>query len=176
MNHIMLIIAIMTLSLMPLMGKPAPVTTVKSVDLNRYLGLWYQFAYFPNSFQPKDCGLTTAHYSLGKKNKIVVLNTCYADAEGKTVKRKATGSAYAVDKTNSKLKVSFFWPFKGDYWIVMLDEVGYQYAVVSDPGRKYLWILTRQRQLDKATYQKIESFLRSGGWDMSKLEITGKLI
>ncbi|PKN72522.1 MAG: hypothetical protein CVU50_06595 [Candidatus Cloacimonetes bacterium HGW-Cloacimonetes-3] len=150
------------------------VTTVASVDLQRYLGRWYQFAYFPNGFQPKDCALTTADYSLDKKGKIVVLNTCYTDKAGKVIKKQAKGKAYAVDKTNSKLKVSFFWPFKGDYWIVKLDA-DYRYAVVSDPKQKYLWILTRTPDLDKASYTEINSFLAKGGWDLSRLEINGEL-
>lgn len=150
------------------------VTTVKSVDLQRYLGRWYQFAYFPNGFQPKDCALTTADYSLDTKGKIIVLNTCYQDKAGKVIKKQATGKAYAVDKTNSKLKVSFFWPFKGDYWIVKLDA-NYRYAVVSDPKQKYLWILTRTPDLDKASYAEINSFLVKGGWDISKLVVSGAL-
>lgn len=150
------------------------VTTVKSVDINRYLGRWYQLAYFPNSFQPKDCGLVAADYSLNSKGKIIVLNTCYADKAGKVIKKQATGKAYAVDKSNSKLKVSFFWPFKGDYWIVKLDK-DYRYSVVSDSKQKYLWILTRSPQLDKATYQEIYTFLKTNGWDVSKLEITGSI-
>lgn len=150
------------------------VTTVKSVDLSRYLGRWYQFAYFPNSFQPKDCGLVAADYSLDSKGKIKVLNTCFADKEGKTIKKQATGKAYPVNKSNSKLKVSFFWPFKGDYWIVKLDK-DYRYSVVSDPKQKYLWILTRSPELDKKTYQEIYGFLQSNGWDTGKLKITGTL-
>ena len=66
------------------------VSTVKKVELNRYLGKWYQIAYYPNSFQPKDCGLTVAEYSLDKKGKISVKNTCYQDKAGTVVKKKAT--------------------------------------------------------------------------------------
>ncbi len=148
------------------------VSTVKKVDLNRYLGKWYQIAYYPNSFQPRDCGLTTAEYSLDKKGKIVVLNTCYLDKAGKTIKKQATGKAWTVDSSNSKLKVSFFWPFKGDYWIVKLGE-NYSYSVVSDPKQKYLWILARDPEMAKATYQEISSFLDSNGWNSGKLIITG---
>jgi len=150
------------------------VSTVPNVDLQRYLGRWYQFAYFPNNFQPKDCGLTTADYSLDSKGKIIVNNTCYQDKAGKTIKKQATGKAYPTDKSNSKLKVSFFWPFKGDYWIVMLDK-DYRYAVVSEPKQKYLWILSRTPDMDKADYNNINSFLVKGGWDISKLEIQGSI-
>jgi apolipoprotein D and lipocalin family protein len=159
-----------------LAGKGAnPVATVRSVDLQRYLGTWYQLAYFPNSFQPRDCGLTVARYSLDKKKNIVVDNTCYEDAAGTKVKRQATGKAKTVDATNSKLKVTFFWPFYGDYWIVKLDEQNYTYSVVSDPKRKYLWILTRTPEVDRKLYQDLTAWLQRNGWDTSRLVVTGKL-
>lgn len=150
------------------------VTTVKSVDLQKYLGRWYQIAYYPNSFQPKDCGLTVADYSLDAKGKIIVNNICYADKAGKVIKKQAQGKAYTVDKSNAKLKVSFFWPFKGDYWIVKLGE-NYSYSVVSDPKQKYLWILARNPVMDKATYQEITNFLKANGWDTARLSITGTI-
>ncbi|HNT52662.1 MAG TPA: lipocalin family protein [Candidatus Syntrophosphaera sp.] len=153
-----------------------PVQTVASVDLQRYLGRWYQQAFFPARFQKADCGkVVTAEYSLLKNGKIRVINTCYSDAAGTVVKRRAQATAYPVDKTNAKLKVSFFWPFKGDYWIVKLDRKNYSYTVVSDPGRDYLWILTRQMAIDKKTYEEITDFLRDNGWDLSRLVFTGKL-
>jgi len=150
------------------------VSTVKSVDLNRYLGRWYQIAYYPNSFQPKDCGLTVADYSLNSKGKIIVLNTCFEDKAGKIVKKQATGKAWSVDKSNAKLKVMFFWPFRGDYWIVKLDK-DYRYTVVSDPKQKYLWILSRKPELDKLSYDEIITYLKANGWNLDKLIITGKV-
>lgn len=167
-------ILLMLLLLTGLSGKEAnPVSTVKSVDLQRYLGTWYQLAYYPNSFQPRDCGLTVARYSLGKKNKIVVDNVCYEDAAGTKVKKQATGKAKAKDASNSKLKVSFFWPFYGDYWIVKLDQKNYSYSVVSDPKRKYLWILTRSKEIDRKLYEELTDWLNQNGWDSSRLVITG---
>lgn len=150
------------------------VTTVKKVDLNRYLGKWYQIAYYPNSFQPKDCGLTVAEYSLDKKGKIIVENTCYQDKAGSIIKKRANAKAWTVDGSNSKLKVSFFWPFRGDYWIVKLGE-NYSYSVVSDPQQKYLWILARNPVMDRATYKDISSWLDKNGWRSSKLVITGTI-
>lgn len=153
-----------------------PVTTVKSVDLDRYLGRWYQQAFFPTRFQKADCGkVVTAEYSLDKKGRIRVLNTCWADEAATVVKNKAKASAYAVDKSNSKLKVTFFWPFKGDYWIVKLDQKDYSYSVVSDPKREYLWILSRDKVFDRATYQEILDWLDQNGWDIDRLVFTGKL-
>lgn len=143
--------------------------TVASVDLNRYLGLWYQYAYFPNSFQPSDCALTTAEYSLRPNGKITVVNTCYNDWQGTSIKKRARAKAWAVDPSNAKLKVSFFFPFSGNYWIIDLDEENYSFAVVSEPSRKYLWILTRSLELDPATYSEILSNLEAKGFDLSKL-------
>jgi apolipoprotein D and lipocalin family protein len=152
-----------------------PVSTVKSVDLNKYLGTWYQIAYFPTKFQPNTGGMVTADYSLDKKGKIRVVNTSYRDDEGKEIWKQAKAKAWSVDKSNSKLKVRFFWPLTGDYWIVKLDEENYSYSVVSDPKRKYLWILNREQSMDQKVYRDIIEYLRTGGWDMDKLVLTGKL-
>lgn len=175
--HNIILTAIILLSVGMLAAKGGnPVTTVKSVDLQRYLGTWYQQAYYPNSFQPKDCGLTVARYSWNaKKKRVIVENTCYEDAAGTTVKKRATGKAKVVDPSNAKLKVTFFWPFYGDYWIVKLEEKNYSYAVVSDPKRKYLWILARDKAMDRAVYQEITDWLQQNGWEPAKLVMTGGL-
>ncbi len=163
-----------------LAGKAAkdenPVQTVASVDIQRYLGVWYQQAFYPARFQKADCGkVVTAEYSLLENGKIRVINTCYADAEGKVVKNRAKAKAWSVDPSNSKLKVMFFWPFKGDYWIVKLDQQNYSYTVVSDPSREYLWILTREKTFDRNTYQEIVDWLHSNGWNIDRLVFTGML-
>jgi apolipoprotein D and lipocalin family protein len=74
-----------------------------------------------------------------------------------------------VDKnTNAKLKVSFFWPFWGDYWIIDLGR-DYEYAVVGHPGRKYLWILSRTPSMEPAAYEGVLERLRVQGYDTSRL-------
>ena len=175
MKKILLVLALALIAIAGLIAKKAnPVTTVKSVDLNRYLGKWYQIAYYPNNFQPKDCGLTVAEYSLDRKGNIIVKNTCYEDAEGKKIKKRATAKAWSVSKSNARLKVRFFWPFSGDYWIVRLDD-DYQWSVVSDPSRKYLWVLARNNTMDKDTWADMANWLISNGWQPSRLQITGKI-
>jgi len=115
-----------------------PLEVVDYVDLERYLGKWYEVASIPQSFQ-EGCVNSSAEYSKMRRNRIRVINTCEVD--GRT--KRARGKAWVVDnETNAKLKVQFFWPFKGDYWIIELDE-DYQYAVVGDPNRNSLWILSR---------------------------------
>jgi apolipoprotein D and lipocalin family protein len=155
--------------------KLPPLTIVDKVDLNRYAGLWYQFAYFPNNFQPKDAKLTTAEYILHPKGYVTVINTAYKDYAGKDIKSNIKGKAFIADKkTNAKLKVQFFWPFKGDYWITLLDKENYQWAVVSDPSRKFLWILTRKATLDKQIYQSLVQQIADKQIDTGRIVITGK--
>lgn len=153
----------------------APVQTVPKVDLQRYLGKWYQIAYFPTRFQPNKGGMVTAEYSLDKKGNIRVVNTSYKDDEGRQMRDRATAKAWSVDKSNSKLKVKFVWFVSGDYWIVKLDDKNYSYSVVSDPSRKYLWILSRSPVMDKSVYKEITDFLSQNGWKLDKLALTGKL-
>lgn len=151
-----------------------PVRTVDNVVLERYLGVWYQQSFFPFRWQKADCGeLVTAEYSLDKKGRIQVVNTCYADKDGKVIRSQRTAKAWPVDDSNAKLKVQFFWPIKADYWIVKLDQKNYSYTVVSESTREYLWILTREKSIDKALYEEIVNWLKDNGWDTGKLVFTG---
>ncbi len=146
-------------------GKTPP-AVVNRVDLERYAGKWFEVARYPNRFQ-KDCVAdTTATYTLRKDGKIEVLNSC-AKKDQKT--KTARGTAKVADsRSNAKLKVTFFWPFSGDYWIIDLDS-GYRYAVVGEPNRKYLWILSRTPQLESQQYERILGTIRAAGYDPDKL-------
>ena len=145
-----------------------PLETVDNVDVNRYLGKWYEIARLPNSFQ-KECDCTTAEYSLIDSTTIRVINKCLK--KGKL--DEANGKAFVVEgSNNSKLRVQFFWPFRGDYWIIALDKNNYQYALVGTPSRKYLWILSRTPKMDNATFENLLSIAREKGFDTSKLLIT----
>ena len=148
---------------------PPPVRTVERVDLPRYMGRWYEISSFPQSFQ-KGCTNTTADYALRDDGKVSVRNQCLVDGKQKV----ANGTAYAVDETNAKLRVTFFWPFYGDYWVLELGGA-YEYAVVGAPGRDYLWILSRRPELSRATYAGILSRLRAQHFDVSRLRMTGRL-
>ena len=115
-----------------------PLQVVPQVDLSRYMGTWYEIARFPHRFQ-EGCVATKATYALREDGKVDVLNECRTESMDGPV-RTAKGTATVLDKkSNAKLKVTFFWPFYGDYWIIDLGE-NYEYAVVGHPGRKYLWI------------------------------------
>jgi apolipoprotein D and lipocalin family protein len=144
--------------------------TVSMVDLQKYVGKWYEIAKFPNSFQ-KNCFCSTAEYTLTDKGYVKVFNACRKRGlNGKT--SSVTGKAFPVaGSNNTKLRVQFFWPFRADYWIVGLAG-DYSYAMVSGPSRKYLWILSRNPQMDDATYQAVLESLRNIGFDLSRLERT----
>jgi apolipoprotein D and lipocalin family protein len=144
-----------------------PLEVVRSVDLNRYLGTWYEIASYPAWFQ-RGCTAVTAHYSLRDDGLIRVVNSCNKGAlDGKL--KQSTGRAKVVEgSANAKLKVSFFGPFWGDYWVVDLDPE-YRWAVVGVPSRKYLWILSRTRSMDEALYQEIVGRLQAKGYDPARL-------
>ena len=144
-----------------------PLETVNYVDLGRYTGKWYEIARYEHRFQ-KGCVGSKATYSLRDDGKICVVNECYDKSfSGKL--RSVKGKAWVVDKeTNARLKVSFFWPFAGDYWIIDLGE-NYEYAVVGHPGRKYLWILSRTPEMDENTYNEILTRLENQDYDTTKL-------
>lgn len=144
-------------------------TTVPQVDLGRYLGKWYEIARYPNRFQKQCVGDTTASYSRRDDGKISVINTCRKPDGGLD---DAKGTARVVDKqTNAKLKVTFFWPFSGDYWIIGLDPE-YRWAVVGEPSRKYLWILAREPHMTDADYSRALEVVRQKGFDEHRLTMT----
>lgn len=144
----------------------APLTTVDHVDLQRYLGKWYEIARYPNRFQRKCESDTTATYTLREDGKVQVVNACREKDGTMTT---AKGTAKVVDpKTNAKLKVTFFWPFYGDYWILGLGP-DYQYAIVGEPDRKYLWILSRTPAMDETTYQEVLRRVESLGYQPGNL-------
>jgi apolipoprotein D and lipocalin family protein len=147
-----------------------PLEVVDWVDLDRYLGKWYEIASYPMYFQ-KGCTATTATYSLRDDGLIKVVNQCRKGSlDGKP--KEAVGRARVVDReTNAKLEVSFFGPFWGDYWIIDLDP-DYQWAVVGGAKRKYLWILSRTPQIDEKLYEEIISRLPSKGYDPKGLNKT----
>ena len=139
-----------------------PLRTVERVDLSRYLGRWYEIARLPNSFQ-KNCLKSLADYSLRDDGDITVLNSCTDKQDGSL--RQSKGSAWVVDTaTNARLKVSFFWPFRGDYWIIELGNQ-YEYAVVGTPNRKYFWVLSRTQTMDNALYEGIIQRAKLQGFD-----------
>ena len=145
-----------------------PLESVPKVDLSRYTGRWFEIARYPNRFERKCDSNAMATYSLRSDGKISVVNTCKT-REGKLTQ--SNGWAQVVDqKTVSKLKVTFFWPFFGDYWIIDLSP-NYEYAVIGEPSRKYLWILSRTAKMSDKLYAEITGRLAAMGYDATKLEL-----
>ncbi|MCJ0824723.1 lipocalin family protein [Luteimonas sp. 50] len=156
----------------------AQVQTVAAVDLESYMGTWYEQARLPMYFQRKCDRNTTANYSLRPDGHVDVLNSCEADDGRKIV---AQGVARKVGNSTSRLEVRFapaflsFLPFVwGDYWIIGLDE-GYRWSVVGSPDRKYLWILSREKQLPDETYRQLVDLAKAQGFDTSRLVRTRQL-
>ena len=144
--------------------KNAYLPTSKSVDINSYKGTWYEVARFEHFFE-KGCKNVTATYNLRDDEKIDVINRCTMIEDDK--KKEAKGIAYALDNTNSKLKVSFFRPFYGDYWIIDVDK-DYKVALVGSPSREYLWILSRTKTIDEKTKEELLLKASSFGFDTKK--------
>jgi apolipoprotein D and lipocalin family protein len=137
---------------------------VPHVELKKYLGKWYEIAHLPARFQ-KGCTDTTATYTLSEDGSISVLNECRRSGKVKQAK----GKAKVVDNNSgAKLKVTFFWPFYGDYWIINLGK-DYDYAVVGTPNRKYLWILSRTPQMDDKLFSQLIESVKSKGFDVNNL-------
>lgn len=158
-------------------GKSAmTLQTVPRVELNKYIGKWYEIGRYPNKFQKQCVGNTAATYSLKKNGRIEVKNECLKNDGAVST---AIGEARVVDaKTNAKLKVRFapkilsFLPAVwGDYWILDLDP-GYQHVLIGDPSREYLWILSRDPGMGTAEYQQMLRKAESLGFDPAKIQKT----
>jgi apolipoprotein D and lipocalin family protein len=140
---------------------------VSTVDLKRYAGTWYEIARLPNSFERK-LKCITATYTLREDGKITVLNKGHYISEPSKVNT-ATGVAWIPDKNSpAKLKVQFFWPFSGNYWIIDLDK-DYKYVLVGDPAFKYLWVLCREKKMDEATFRMLLEKATENGFDIKPL-------
>lgn len=147
-----------------------PLEVASYVDINKYIGKWYEIARLP-FFQQEGCSCTTAEYEIIDNSTIGVINKCFKEGEFDS----ASGKAFVVDgSNNAKLKVQFFWPFKGDYWIIFLDEKNYNWAVVGTPSRKYLWILSRDKKMDKLVLDSLIEKIKLAKFDTSKLIFTNQ--
>ena len=149
-----------------------PLPVVAEVDLERYAGLWYEVASYPVFFN-EDCTGTTAEYNVIGAGRVSVLNRCFLGSLDGPLDE-IVGEARVVDPAEpAKLQVSFSTaPFPGNYWIIMLDTAAYQWAVVGDPARFTLFILSRTPQLDPDVYAEILSRLPELGFDPNRLRET----
>jgi len=140
-------------ALAPAAAEPPPLQTVARVDLQRYLGLWHEQARYENWFQGADCLNVTAEYAFDEDGDISVVNTC-RDAAGQVTDE-------------------FQWPFFGDYWIVALAD-DYSWAIVSEPDREYLWILTRAATISEELRADLVARAAALGFDPAKLYVSAR--
>ncbi|RWW49198.1 hypothetical protein BHE74_00044675 [Ensete ventricosum] len=143
------------------MGKTAKeMTVVKGVDLQRYMGRWYEIASFPSRFQPRDGANTRATYTLRPDGTVHVLNETWSGGRRGSIE----GTAYRADPASdeAKLKVKFYvppflpiFPVVGDYWVLYLDD-DYQYALIGQPSRTYLWVRDFLSSSSSSSYPSLE--------------------
>ncbi|MBT9569395.1 MAG: lipocalin family protein [Thiobacillus sp.] len=149
-------------------GSHPPLQTVEAVELNRYYGTWYEIARLPNRFQKMCVSDVQATYQPDGED-VAVLNRCRA-ADGTL--EQARGIAKVVKGSGgAKLRVSFFRPFYGDYWILDLDPA-YRWVLIGEPGRDYAWVLARQPELDSATLDALLSKAAALGFDRQRFRVT----
>jgi len=141
--------------------------TVKEVDLEKYIGTWYEIARYPHSFEKGLVGVT-ATYSFRKDGKIKVVNKGFKNSLNGE-EDIAIGKAKVPDYNDkAKLKVSFFWIFYGDYYIMELDD-DYQWAVIGSSSDKYLWILSRTPKMEESVYNMLIQRIEKRGYNLDKL-------
>lgn len=153
---------------------PVPLEAIATLDVPRYMGTWYEIAKYPNWFQKKCVSNTSAQYTAEASGSLTVLNRCQK-ADGSM--SEALGAAKQVGSaTSAKLEVRFapawlsFLPFVwGNYWVIDLDEQ-YQLAAVSEPTRKYLWILSRTKTVDPKVYDALLQRLQQKGFNLNEIE------
>ncbi len=151
-------------------GDGATLHTVPHVDLKRYQGRWYEIARLPLHWEKKCASDVTATYTLRADGKIDVDNRC-RQADGKMMQSRGTARLVYKRGSASKLKVTFFWPFAGDYWILDLDGE-YAWALVGTPNRKNLWILSRTPKLPQSVIERLLASARASGFDTGSIIFT----
>ncbi|MBA4313413.1 MAG: lipocalin [Chlorobiaceae bacterium] len=151
-----------------------PLEVVPSVDLARYCGMWYEIARLPNGFQTKCAGDVVATYTLLDDGQIKVVNRCQKE-DGEVTEAEGRAKRASDDEPNSKLKVRFapailsFLPFVwGNYWVLEIDTA-YTYAVIGEPDREYLWVLSRTPKMDENIIQGILGRMKERGFDVAKI-------
>ena len=147
------------------------VTALPALDLQRYLGTWYEIARLPMKHEPENATDVTAHYSLDEEGRVRVRNRCRVDGQVE----ESVGQATPVDEGHSRLEVSFLpeglrWiPFtKGDYWVLKLDT-GYRVALVGTPDHQFLWLLAREPRLDPLVRKAFLDEALRQGFDLGAL-------
>ncbi len=159
-------------------SQAADVSSVSDLDISRYAGQWHEIARLPMFFQRQCVGEITAQYTLNEDGQIGVVNRCRND-EGEL--EEVDGIARRVEGHPGRLQVRFapdwlsWLPFTwADYWVIALDSQ-YQWAVVGEPGRDYLWILSRTPELGRTQFDQIKAQVVAMGYDLDELIISAPI-
>lgn len=157
-----------------------PVRSVPTLDLERYAGTWYEVARYPNRFQKSCASNVTAEYVRRPDGRITVINQCQR-ADGTTIRAEGTARKATSAGPDSQLKVRFapswlsFVPAVwGNYWVIDLAE-DYSYALVGDPSRDYLWILSRTPVLSPDLLERARAAAATNGFDLNRLVPTRQI-
>ena len=172
------ILLVLGLAVAPATHASEPVSSVPALDLSRYAGQWYEIAHLPVSFQRRCAADITATYSLRGDGSIGVRNAC-RDREGGL--QAAEGTARTVEGHPGRLQVRFApdglswvpWVW-ADYWVIALDPE-YRWAMVGEPGRDYLWILSREPWMEPALFEQLRARAAAMGYDLSPLVMAAPL-
>lgn len=151
-----------------------PLQSVEPLDLDRYAGQWHEIAHLPTRFQKKCVADITASYGLRADGRISVLNRCRTDS-GKLIE--AEGVARVADGHSGRLQVRFApdwlswlpWVW-ADYWVIALDP-DYHWAMIGEPDRKYLWILSRSPSMDGVLFESLKRQAADMGYDLAPLKV-----
>ena len=143
---------------------------VPHLNLEQFQGTWYEIAHNP-WFVEKHCFSMIAHYKLLSKGTINITNVCRKNGFDGEIS-KITGTGLIVEEeTQAKWKIQFIWPFTLNYWVIDL-ETNYQYAVIGEPDKENIWILSREPYLDQKVLSQIIRNTENKGYDLSKLILT----
>ena len=142
--------------------------TVDQVDLGKYEGTWYDIAHLPRDFE-EDCKCITVQY-FEKPDYVKVVNSC-VDKKDRSIRMEEGKAIPEEGSGNSVMKVQFFWPVKGDYHIIALEE-DYSYAMVGSPDRESLWILSRRPEPAAIVLKEYLNKAESLGFKTSNLKYT----
>ena len=148
-------------------GIPEGLKPVTGFEPGRYLGKWYEIARLDHAFE-RNLSNVSATYTQKENGDIQVLNRGFNAKTG--VWKQIVGKARFIQSDGiGSLKVSFFGPFYGGYHIIALDKENYSYSMVAGPNRSYLWILSRSKSIDDATYTKLVKMAGEWKFDTTKL-------
>lgn len=175
MNHKVINFALIVLLLSACAAGPVGNRSVpqpaKAVELESYLGKWYEIARYENRFE-EGCESVTAEYSALPDGEISIINSCRQGSVAGPLKQ-ADGKAKVVEgSNNTKFKVSFWGPFYiGNYWV--LDRANdYSWAIVGEPSGRYLWILSRTAPLSENEKQALYAKAKALNYDLRLLRET----